>query len=69
LPEFKSLEEEREFWDTHDVFEVLGEEDWEIAEDSTISVQSIYVTRVEDKGLFIHVPKRVCEKYVPRLND
>jgi len=38
------------------------EEDWEIAEDSTINVQSIYVTRAEDKGLFIHVPKELLGK-------
>ena len=59
LPEFKSLGEEREFWDTHDVFEVLGEEYWKVAEAGTIRVQSIYVTRVADNGLFIYVPKEL----------
>ena len=42
LQEFKSLEEERAFWDTHGVFEALGEEYWKVAEAGTIRAQSIY---------------------------
>jgi len=29
---FKSIKEEREFWDSHSAFEVLGEDGWHIVE-------------------------------------
>jgi Protein of unknown function (DUF3680). len=35
LPKFRSLEEERSFWQSHDAFEVLGEEGWEVIEKGT----------------------------------
>jgi len=57
LPRFKSLKEEREFWDTHDVFEVLGEEGWQIVEPGTTKVKSVYVTKVGEKGAVIYLPR------------
>ena len=50
LPKFKSLEEERAFWDTHDVFEVLGEDGWEIVDAGKTKVKSVYVTRIGEDG-------------------
>lgn len=41
-PTFNSLEEEREFWQTHDAFDVLGEEDWELIEEGETEVSSFY---------------------------
>ena len=54
LPTFKSLEEERRFWETHDAFEVLGEDGWEIAEGT--EVDSVYVAPVGDRGAVMYVP-------------
>ncbi|MGI0014918.1 MAG: hypothetical protein ACREBU_15970, partial [Nitrososphaera sp.] len=38
---FKSIKEEREFWDSHSAFEVLGEEGWEVVEAGTTEVRSV----------------------------
>jgi len=56
LPNFKSLKAEREFWEMHDVFEVLGEEGWEVAEAGNTQIKSMFVTKVGSKGAMLHVP-------------
>lgn len=54
LPAFKSHEEERRFWETHDAFEVLGEDGWEIAEGT--EVDSVYVSPVGSQGAVVYLP-------------
>jgi hypothetical protein len=46
LPKFKSIKEEREFWESHSAFEVLGEDGWEIVKAGTTKVKSIYTTKI-----------------------
>jgi len=58
-PRFASLRDEREFWQSHDVFEVLGEEGWQSA---TAQVASIYVTRVDQRGATLRVPKELLAR-------
>ena len=40
LPKFKSIKEEREFWNSHSAFEVLGE-GWEVVEAGKTEVRSV----------------------------
>jgi len=56
IPEFKSLEEERAFWDTHDAFEVIGEEGWRVVEPGSTEVKSVYITRIGNRGASIRIP-------------
>lgn len=62
LPEFKSRQEEANFWETHDVFETLGEEGWEVAEAGSTKVKSTFTTKVGEKGVFIHLPREFMTK-------
>lgn len=55
LPKFKTLEEEREFWDTHDAFDVLGEDGWNIADAGNTEIKSVYFTRVGEDGETLHI--------------
>jgi len=40
LPKFTSMKVAREFWDTHDAIEVLGEKSWKVSEPGATSVTS-----------------------------
>jgi len=62
LPGFKSEQEEAKFWQTHDVFETLGEEGWEVAEAGSTKVKSVFRTKVDEKGAFIHLPREFMAK-------
>lgn len=62
LPEFESEQEEIRFWETHDVFEILGEEGWEVVEAGTAEVKSVFITKVDEKGIFIRLPKEFMAK-------
>ena len=55
-PKFNSIKDEREFWDTHDAIEILGEKTWKVSEPGATSVKSVYVAKVGAKGAVIHVP-------------
>lgn|GEM_PF-1034557 len=61
-PNFRSLEEERTFWETHDAFEVLGEEGWEVVKENTTKVKSVYLVRVSKHGAWVRVPKTWLEQ-------
>jgi hypothetical protein len=61
-PRFASLREERQFWQTHDVFDVLGEDDWQVVEDGEIEVESVYVSRVGRRGATLRVPKEALAR-------
>ncbi len=56
VPKFRSKKAEREFWDTHDVIKILGEQGWKVSDPSTTSVTSVYVTKVGTRGALIRVP-------------
>lgn len=58
-PCFTSLREEREFWQSHDVFEVLGEDGWQVTQ---AQVASVYVTRVDRHGATLRVPKELLAR-------
>lgn len=62
MPKFKSLEEEREFWQAHDAFEVLGEEGWEVVEAGATPVQSFYIVRVGKHGALVYIPKALLDQ-------
>lgn len=62
IPKFRSLEEEQEFWQTHDAFEVLGEEGWEEVEAEATSVQSFYIARVGERGALVYIPKALLDQ-------
>ena len=62
LPKFKSIKEEREFWDSHSAFEIFGEDNWEIVEAGTTKVQSIYTAKVRKKGATLHLPKELLTR-------
>ena len=51
------MKAEREFWDTHDAIEVLGETGWKVSEPGSTYVTSLYVTRVGSRGAVIRVPR------------
>lgn len=57
IPKFISLKAEREFWDTHDAIEVLGERGWKMSKPGTASVTSAYVAKVGARGAVIRIPK------------
>ena len=57
IPKFTSLKAQREFWDTHDAIEVLGEKGWKVSEPGSTYVSSFYVTKVGSRGAVIHVPR------------
>lgn len=52
-----SIKTQREFWDTHDAIEVLGDRGWKVSEPGTTYVTSVYVAKVGPKGALIRVPK------------
>jgi len=62
LPKFKSIEEERKFWDTHDVFDVLGEEGWKVVQPGTTEVRSVYIATVGDRGAVVRLPKELLDQ-------
>ena len=55
-------DEEREFWDTHDAFEVLGEEGWTVGKPGEIRVTSLHVSRVGNRGATVRVPKHWLDR-------
>ena len=57
IPKFTSIKAEREFWDTHDAIEILGEQGWKVSEPSTTRVTSVYVAKVGPKGAVVRVPR------------
>lgn len=57
IPKFTSMKAEREFWDTHDAIEVLGEKGWKVSEPGSTHVTSFYVTKVGSRGAVIRVPR------------
>ncbi len=61
-PKFKSLKEERVFWQTHDAFKVLGDEGWEVIEAGTTQVRSFYIARVGKHGALVRVPRELLER-------
>lgn len=63
IPRFRSLDEERAFWRTHDAFEVLGEEDWEVVEAGTTPVRSFYIVRVDRYGVLVRIPKALLKQW------
>jgi hypothetical protein len=60
IPRFKSLADERQFWQNHDVFEVLGEEGWQESEGAEVA--SVYVTRVDRHGATVRVPRELLAR-------
>ncbi len=62
VPRFRSQGEERNFWDTHDAFEVLGEEGWEVVEVGSTAVRSFYTVRVDRYGALVRIPKALLER-------
>jgi hypothetical protein len=62
IPHFRSRDEERAFWETHDAFEVLGEEGWEVAEAGMTPVRSFYIVRVDRYGALVRIPKTLLEQ-------
>ena len=57
MPKFAFIKAEREFWDSHDATETLGEEGWKVSERGATSVKSVYVAKVGTRGAVIHVPR------------
>lgn len=57
IPKFTSIKAEREFWDTHDAIEILGERGWKVSEPGSTYVTSVYVAKVGSRGAVICVPK------------
>ena len=57
-PRFTSLRQERQFWQTHDAFDVVNDEDWDVVEGGEVQVESIYVSRVDKRGAILRVSKR-----------
>jgi len=57
ISKFKSIKEEREFWDSHSAFELFGEDNWEVVEAGTTNVTSIYSAKVRKSGATLRVPK------------
>ena len=56
IPKFTSMKAEREFWDTHDAIEVLGEKGWKVSEPGSTYVTSVYVAKVGTRGAVIRIP-------------
>jgi len=57
LKQFKSIEDEREFWATHDAIETLGESGWKVSKPGATKVTSVYIAKVGSKGAIVRVPK------------
>ena len=57
IPKFKSIKAERDFWDTNDAIEVLGQKGWKVSEPHTTSVTSVYVTKVGPRGAVTRIPR------------
>ena len=57
IPRFTSLREEREFWQTHDAFDVVPEQDWQVVEAGAVQVEAVYVSRVDRRGAILRVPR------------
>ena len=57
IPKFTSLRAARDFWDTHDAVDILGERGWKLSEAGVTSVRSLYVTKVGAKGAVVRVPR------------
>lgn len=62
IPLFKSLQDERAFWQTHDALEVLGEEHWELVEAGETQVRSFYIARVGKQGALVHIPLEILDR-------
>jgi hypothetical protein len=62
IPRFHSLRQEREFWQTHDAFDVVNDEDWEVVEAGEVQVESIFVSRLDRRGAILRVPKRALAR-------
>jgi len=58
IPKFKSIKEEREFWDSHSAFEILGEDEWRVVEAGTTKVKSIYSVKVRKSDVFRMIGSR-----------
>ena len=61
LPKFNTIDEEREYWQTHDAFDVLGEEGWEVIEEGATEVRSLYVSRADKAGVRLLIPRDLLE--------
>lgn len=57
VPKFTSIKAEREFWDTHDAIETLGENGWKLSERGGTRVRSVYVAKVGARGAVVRVPR------------
>ena len=57
IPKFTSIKAEREFWDTHDAIEILGERGWKVSEPGSTYVTSVYVAKVGTRGAVIRIPR------------
>ena len=57
MPKLASTKAEREFWETHDAIETLGEEGWEVSERGGTKVKSVYVAKVGARGIVVRVPR------------
>lgn len=57
IPKFTSLRAQREFWDTHDAIEILGEKGWKVSEPGSTYVTSVYVAKVGTRGAVIRIPR------------
>jgi hypothetical protein len=62
VPKFTTIEEEQQYWQTHDAFEVLGEESWEAVEEGTTEVRSFYVSRAGKAGVRLLLPRELLER-------
>jgi len=62
VPPFRSLHDERAFWQTHDAVEVLGEESWEVVKAGETQVRSFYITRVGKQGALVHILLELLER-------
>jgi hypothetical protein len=56
-PKLESPGEEREFWDTHSAFDVLGEEGWTLGQLGDARLNSLHVSRVGDRGATVRIPR------------
>lgn len=54
MPHIKA---EREFWDTQDAIEILGERGWKVSEPGSTYVTSVYVAKVGTRGAVIRIPR------------
>lgn len=47
----------RQFWDTHNAVEILGERGWKVSEPGSTYVTSVYVAKVGMRGAVIRIPR------------